>query len=301
VVYMLQGHGEKNLATLGLAPSVATENYKVGYINLVSESAVPSDADILVAMGPNLDLTAGDFEKLRLFLGNGGRALILLDIPNVPNSKPITADLLKSYGIAMRNLVVVEGDTSQITLNNPLYLLPKKEYHGITEPLTKANLPVFLPAAQAIETLASRKSFLTIEPLLSSSGNSWGKEDYQNLQTLDKQEGDPQGPFTLAVAITEKSSDPARRDAKLVVVGSSLFLEQEYTNAMPGNSELFLNAMGWLSERKLNISIRAKDLRMSSLRLNTFWSYALSGIAVILMPLSILGWGFVVWMKRRHL
>jgi ABC-2 type transport system permease protein len=301
VVYVLQGHGEQNLSALGLATAIADENYQVGYINLISERALPPDADVLLVMGPNLDLSTEDAEKIRSFLETGGRALILLDIPSVPNSRPVTSELLKSFGIAMRNLLVVEGDTSMISLNNPLYLLPKLEYHPITEPLSKNNLSIFLPASQAIDILTSRKAYLTMEPLLSSSAKSWGKEKYQNLSSLDREEGDPSGPFTLAMAITEKSGDPAKRDGKLVVAASSIFLREEFTRTQPGNSEFFLNAMGWLGEKKLNISIRPKDLSSSRLRIDSNSSYILSGIAVILMPLFILGWGFVIWVRRRHL
>jgi ABC-type uncharacterized transport system involved in gliding motility auxiliary subunit len=301
VVYAIQGHGESNFDVLSLTTAAAYENYEVRYISLLTVDAVPSDADILLVLGPTLDLTAEDAVKIRSYLTAGGRAAFLLDIPAVPNSRPVTNDLLKSYGVNMRNLVVVEGDTTRIVLNNPLYLLPRLEYHDITEPLNKNNLPVFIPTSQAIEVLTAKKQNLTVEPLLSSSVKSWGKEKYQNLQSLDKAEGDPGGPFTLAAAITEKSIDPAKKDAKLIVVASALFLQPEFTSAMPGNSELFLNALGWLREKELSISIRPKDMRTSRLTISSKTSYVLSGIAVILMPLIVLGWGLVVWIRRRHL
>jgi ABC-2 type transport system permease protein len=301
VAYAIQGHGESNLASLGLTAAMENDNYLVRYINLPTVREVPPDADMVLLMGPTFDLPAEDAGKIGSYLAEGGRALILLDIPSIPNSRPITNDLLKSYGISMRNLLVVEGDTGQIALGNPLYLLPKLEYHDITEPLNKSNLRIFIPSAQAIEMLPARKAYLTIEPLLSSSSQSWGKERYQNLPSLDREEKDPAGPFTLSVAITGKSNDPARKDMKLVVVSSSVFLKEQFRSAMPGSSEFFLNTLAWMNEKSINIAIRAKDTSASRLRIDSGSTYALAGITVILMPLLVLGWGFVVWMRRRHL
>ena len=42
---MLDGHGELTLGTLGLTNAVSNENYEVKELNLLTEKAVPADAE----------------------------------------------------------------------------------------------------------------------------------------------------------------------------------------------------------------------------------------------------------------
>jgi hypothetical protein len=42
-------------------------------------------------------------------------------------------------------------------------------------------------------------------------------------------------------------------------------------------------------------------MQQMRLSISNLWALLLSGIVVIVLPLLILGSGFVVWMRRRHL
>ena len=62
-----------------------------------------------------------------------------------------------------------------------------------------------------------------------------------------------------------------------------------------------MNTLGWLKGQKESLSIRPKSMQQMRLSISGLWSLILSGIVVIVLPLLILGAGFVVWMRRRHL
>jgi ABC-2 type transport system permease protein len=298
---VLQGHGESTLGALGLSGAVENDNYEVRELNLLTVAAVPPDADVLLVISPKNDLSAEDAEKIRVYLSHGGRAAFFLDLPPMGTALPNLDDLLRSYGIAMKRLLVVEGDQNSIAFANPLFLLPKQQNHEILAPLQKAGLPLLLPASQAIETLPLKKRSLKIEPLLATTANSWGKPSYAKLASAAKDRGDVEGPFTLAVAVTDPAETAGGRDAKLVVVGSSGLLVREVAARAPGNADFFMNSLGWMKERKDTITIRPKSIATFPLRINGLQSLLLSGLVVILMPLIVLGWGFAVWMRRRHL
>jgi ABC-type uncharacterized transport system involved in gliding motility auxiliary subunit len=300
-LYVLRGHGEASLSDLGLATAVGNDNYEVKDLTLLTVASVPADADVLAILGAKTDLSAQDAEKIRTYLAAGGRAAIFLDLPAHKTPLPNLEDLLKSYGIAMERLVVIEGDSSRIAFGNPAFLLPKLETHDILAPLEKGGLPVLVPGSQAVEILPLKKRSLKIEPLLTTTANSWGKPNYENATTASKEKGDLEGPFTLAVAVTDPAAEAGGRDGKLVVVGSAGILTREAVARAPGNTDFFMNSLGWLKERKDTITIRPKSLQTFPLRINAVQSLLLSGLVVILMPLLILGSGFGVWMRRRHL
>jgi ABC-type uncharacterized transport system involved in gliding motility auxiliary subunit len=103
------------------------------------------------------------------------------------------------------------------------------------------------------------------------------------------------------VAITDPASDPSKKDTRLIVVGSASFLAQSFWTQVPGNADFFLNSLGWLKGKTEEITVRPKSVLTMRLGLNNLQALLFSGIVVILMPLLVLGAGFTVWIRRRHL
>jgi ABC-type uncharacterized transport system involved in gliding motility auxiliary subunit len=121
------------------------------------------------------------------------------------------------------------------------------------------------------------------------------------MKTLEKASGDLKGPFSLAVAVTDPSSDASKKDTRLLVIGTAGFLSQTIALRVPGNADFFLNGLGWLTEKKESISLRPKNLLSMRLRIGSLQAFLLSGLVVIVLPLLVLGAGLGVWMRRRHL
>jgi len=299
--YVLNGHGELTLGALGMNNAVSNENYETKELNLLTEKAVPADANIVVVLAPKKDLAPEDADKLRAWLAGGGRMAVLMDVITPGNQMPNLAGLLKTYGVEVQNVVVVEGDQNKVAAQNPLFVIPSLEYHDILSPLRTNKYDVVLIGAQAVRTLELKKKSLKIEPLLTSSAKSYGKRDIANAKSVQKEVGDLPGPFTLAVAITDPAPDPGAQDTKLVVVGDVKFLQSGLPSQVPGNGDFFMNSLGWLKGQKESLTIRPKNVQQMRLSISNLLALLLSGVVVIVLPLLILGAGFVVWMRRRHL
>jgi ABC-2 type transport system permease protein len=300
-VYVVKGYDASSLNDYGLTSTVEGQNYAVKDLDLIAAGSVPSDADVVLLANPGLDLTAADAEHLRTYLAGGGRLLVLLDLEHLAARTPQLEELLGNYGLAVQRLLVVEGDTNRYAYSRPFYLLPKYEYHAIVSPLSSADLPVLMPVAMALKVSALKKRALTIEALLTTSQNSWGKVNYSTATTTEKEAGDAEGPFTLAYAVTDPAQKTGARDTKLVVVSSAAFLQSSLQQVAAGNADFFLNSLSWLSEKKDEISVSAKSLQSYPLRISTLWGLILSAIVVLVIPLGVLGAGLGVWLRRRHL
>jgi len=299
-VYQLTGHGEQTLAALGLSTEMSNENYEVKDLNLLTEKAVPADADVVLVLAPRKDVSTEDADKLRTWLAGGGRMVVLMDVITRANPVPNLQGLLGTYGVQVRNQVVAEGDQNKLAAQNPFFIIPTLEYHDILSPLRTNNYDMVLIGAQPIQTLELRKRTLKIEPLLTSSDKSYAK-DPDTLKTASRERGDPSGPFTLAVAITDPAPDPGKQDTKLVVVGDVKFLQGGMPAQVPGNGDFFMNSIGWLKGQKENITIRPKSVQQMRLGLSNLQALLWSAFVVILLPVLILGSGLVVWLRRRHL
>ncbi len=296
VIYALEGHGEQSLP-MEIRKQLETENYELKSVNLYTAS-IPDDINILLVNSPQRDLTMTEVDKIREFLGNKGRAIFLVDL--LRNELPNFQTLLRSYGVAIQPIAIVEGDNNHYIQNNPLWLQPEMGTHQIIEPLVSDKMPVIMPVAQGIKILDVKRRSLNIEPLLTTSAAAWGKTDL-NTTSLTKTKDDLKGPFNVAVAITDESANPEGGDSRIVVVGNGMFLASDLINSIPGNANFLMNSFSWLQDQKVNLAIKPKSLLTMRLNINFFQSLLLSGIVVILIPLGILCAGLVVWLRRRHL
>lgn len=295
ILYTLTGHDEE-LLSLEITKQLDSENYLVKDINLLQGSASLTKDSILIIDAPKKDLSKDETEKIKTFLLSGGRAAFFMDITkeNLPNFQ----DVLSTYGVKLNNAVVIEGQTEN-TANSPAYLLPNLETHDIVNEIKASKSFVLMPLSQPVEILKSKKSSLAVEPVLTTSSNSWGKINL-NATTISKEKGDLQGPFNIAVAITDVDAS-AGRTTKLIVTGNGSFMNSDAISATNGtNLDFTINSLNWLQDKKDSISIRPKDLTAPYLIMNDFQKLALSGVVVILIPALVMIIGIVVWLRRRH-
>lgn len=297
VVYTLVGHGEESIP-YEIKNQLDIENYTIEELNLTTEDEVPEDAHSLLIISPKRDLTKDEEEKIRDYLSNQGRAMFFMKL--MKEDLPNFQSLLKSYGVALQHTVVVEGDSKQHA-GNPLWLVPNMESHDIISPLKSGQMGMILPVSQGIEILDIKKRSIKVDPLLITSENSWGKTDME-ATTIEKEDGDLEGPFNIAVAITDEIyEDNTKKETKIVLVANADFLSSDLVAQIPGNSNFLLNGINWLQDREESISIRPKSLRVPRLNISGQQQLIYAGIVVILIPLIILGSGLMVWLRRRHL
>jgi len=297
VVYVLTGHDQAPIP-FEVREQMELENFRIEEINLMTTESVPDDAHALLVISPKRDLTETEEQRLREYLERQGRAIFLMDI--MPQGLPRFEAIFKSYGVELNHLIVIEGD-AEMHVGNPLWLVPTMETHDIMTPLRAADMRMLLPVSQAIEIMDVRRRTLNVEPLLVTSESAWGKTDLES-QTMEKEDGDVEGPFNIGVAVTDEVFvDNQTKTTKIILLANAGFLNSEISSQVPGNANFLLNSLNWIQDREEAISIRPRSLATPRLNMNWLQQLIIAGVAVILIPLMILGSGLFVWMKRRHL
>jgi ABC-2 type transport system permease protein len=293
ILYTLSGHGEAALSS-DLTKQLEVENYTVKELNLLQGGAALTKDSMLVITSPKRDLSKEEAEKIRIFLSEGGRAAFFIDVTEqvLPNLQ----ELLNFYSVKLQNAVVVEGEAGRAA-QSQIELLPEIKPHDIVGAIKSENMLIFTPLSQGIEQLELKRDAISIEPILSTSSNSWAKVNL-NAATLTKEAGDLTGPFNIAVAITEEASD---KTAKLVVVGSSNFMNSNMIEATNGaNLDFAMNSFNWLQDKNDGTSIRPKSLNIENLTMTKAQRLTLSAVAVIFIPGVVMAAGIMVWLRRRH-
>lgn len=297
VIYRLIGHDELELPE-GFVELTKKENYCIEDLDLLTVEAVPEDAAMIMMLSPAKDLTEEEDQKLRDYLTNGGRMVMFIDY--VAAERPNLEELLATYGLRVEKQFVIEGDANSRLTNNPFYLIPRYQEHVLTEPMIAARHLLVMPLTQPITSLQARRASLKIYPLLTSSDNSWAKSDFE-AQTLDWAEGEPVGPFNVAVAVTD-GEDYGPAPAKLVVISTSGLLVEQFDQFSRGaNSDFVINSINWLNEAQENITVRPKPFKNTYLSMTYMQQLILAAAFVIVLPVLVFLTGFVVWKRRRNL
>lgn len=156
-----------------------------------------------------------------------------------------------------------------------------------------------LSTAQGLTVADELPDGVSVTELLTTSDSAYSKAAGYDLTTYDREEGDLDGPFALAVAITDQVSDET--ESKVVWVSSS-YLVDDVTNEMisGGNQDFFLNALSWMVDQEESISIHAKSLSYDYLTINSATASTLTIVVVALIPLAYLGVGLYIWIRRKR-
>ncbi len=303
-VYVLEGHNEYSLQDLGLEDVVRKANFATGSVNLLREGAVPADAEVLVILSPERDLTANEAEAVLSYLQKGGALFLSLDMTGT--ARPNLDKLLEMYNIMIDTGFVMEKDSNRLLpgmSNNPLFFSPGlAEDNIITDSLRENSLDTFVFTSMGIRETEIKRRNMKFTPILSSSNSSWLRSDLNNTSEF-RTSGDIPGPVPVAASVAETNRDTgAEEGARIIVLASGKSLA-----SLPGigqikaNIEFFLNSLNWLSEQEESINIPSKSLFRLPVRLNALQAWIYAGICVILIPLAIIIAAAVILYRRKNL
>lgn len=299
VLYTLEGHDEVSMGTT-MTETIQKANIEIQSLNLLTQESVPEDASCLLIFAPATDLSEDEANKIIEYLESGGKALILSDYTG--EEMPNFQSVLENYGVRTVDGIVMEGDTEHYISQNPYYLLPDIESNDATSGLSSGSRYVLLALAQGIETMDNVRDSLNVQSILTTSDSAYSKTDLENMQTMEKESSDIDGPFNLGVAITEEVSDDAKTQI-VYIASSSIFDDTINSYVSGGNYELLTSVLSWLCQTDQDgtntISIASKSLDTSTLTISaadvSFWSIVVTAV----IPVCVLLIGFGIWMKRR--
>lgn len=219
-VYTLTGHSESELSTT-MSSAVEKENIELESLNLLTEDAVPEDADALLVLSPQTDLSTEETNKLLSYLMTGGKAFFITDYTGT--EMPNLTSLLNYYGIEVEDGVVLEGD-AQHYVQVPYYLVPTIQSTDVSEAMTGGSAYVLLAAAQGLSTSEDVRDTVTVTEVLTTSDSAYSKTDVANMTTYSKEDGDVDGPFALGMLAAENVTltDEVLEQAQELLSESSL-------------------------------------------------------------------------------
>jgi ABC-type uncharacterized transport system involved in gliding motility auxiliary subunit len=308
-VCLIEGHGEAALddvqdpRALGLAKqALENENYKVQSVLLASLESIPAECNAALILGPERPFLERERQALDTYLRGGGHLLATL----APQRGNDLLPLFASFGINAGSDIVVD-QVVRLFQGPALGLEPLVEEYDPTHEITR-NLRgrTLFPLTRSVSAESGGSSNLKVTELAKTSPNSWAEADvtavFQNgVATLDAT--DRRGPVAIAAAaemdLAAGDRGAGAKKARLVVFGSTQFLENQNVDGTFFNRDFYLNAVGWLTGQEDLLSIRARSIRASQVSFTPDEGAVIFYLSVLIIPEIILIVGLYAWWRRE--
>src|SRR3954471_6935516 len=318
-VYFTQGHGEKDTTSAEhdgyniIATALGRENYTVDKIAIAQAGSIPDDAAVVVVAGPKVDFFAPEVEALKKYLDKQGKLLLELDPPDKADSPALTnlAALAHDWGVDVRNNVVVDvsGMGRMIGTDASVPVVATYPSHAITQRFT--FLTAF-PLSREATPISGGVNGHIAQPFIETSARSWAETDIKALLAsgevaLDESKGDKKGPIVIGSAVTapvasaapaKPGDDTPKPETRVAVIGDSDFAANGGLG-IQGNRDLFMNAVGWLSQQENLISIRPKEADDRRITLTATQQNNITWLSLLLVPGFVFATGVYTWWRRR--
>ncbi len=291
--YTLTGHGESELPAT-FADSLEKENITLEELSLLNTDEIPEDADVLIVYAPQSDISEDEAEMLSDYVSGGGKLLVMAG-PVQDAELTNLYSTLEPYGVTPVEGVVVEGDRAHYALTTPAALMPDMASSTITDALIEEGYYIIMPVASGLE-VGTNSTSATVTSLLTTSDAAFSKLASHDMTTYEKEDGDIDGPFSLAVSVEYGDG------GGIVWFSSSSYLNDLYNAYSSGaNNDLTMNAVSSLVGESEAMAIRSKSLNYNYLTISDSTAGLLKVLMIGVLPLAFLAAGIAVVVRRRRL
>ena len=270
---------------------IEKENIETTTFSLLNEDSVPEEADCVLIYGPTSDISTEEKEVLSEYVTDGGRLMVLAG-PSEEGTLKNLYSLLADYNVEVTDGIVVESDRERYAFQAPYILLPEIRSSEITEPLIEENYYAIMPITQG---LIVRDTSGAVTELLTASETAYSKAAGYDISTYEKEDGDVDGPFALAVSVD------CGNEGQIVWFASAGLLDETYNSYSSGaNLDLGMNAMSTLMGEREAAAIRSKSLSYNYLTISESTSSFLKALMIGGFLLAFLGAGIYTIVSRRR-
>lgn len=287
-LYLLDGHGEAELPS-EFQTQIEKENMDLESFSLLNTDEIPEDADALLIYAPESDISDEEATLLEDYLEAGGKLLVIAG-PTENGTLTNLYSVLESYGVEAADGLVVDTDREHYAFQQPYILLPDVQSNDITDPLIKAKYYAIFPLAQGLTIMGSSAT-----ALLTTSDEAFSKAAGFQLDTYEKEDGDTDGPFAVAVSVDTGN------EGQLIWFASSYFLDEMYNAYSSGaNLDLAMNALSILIGEREAVSIRSKSLSYNYLTISESAASMLKTWMIGVIPGAFVVYGVFTVIERRR-
>ena len=305
-ICQLMGHGEHLVdsdARSGYSSYqllLMDQGYDVRPLYLSETRKVPGSCDVLVIAGPKLQPEPSELEDIEAHLARGGAVLAMFD-PPTPSG---WVDWMAKWRVGLTGDVLIAVDRVGAERGISARTIVVDDGYGDHEVVSSLQgMPTMFPLVQTLAMVGEPDSTVAGAIILQSSDQTWSETDpdtrFMGRPSYNR-EVDGKGPLSFGMVLEIQLGDEGNPSGRMMVVGNSEFLNNATINQF-GNSDLMLNAIGWLAREEGLIQIRGKDPLSQPVILSQDAKNVLGWGSILGWPLFVgsLALGFMLMARRE--
>jgi ABC-type uncharacterized transport system involved in gliding motility auxiliary subunit len=302
VVGLLQGEGELPLEKLQLLQSALAGSWELRPVQLAGKDRFDAALDALLVVGPKTALPPTTVKAIDQLLMEGKSVALFLDALQVDlhNFAPEPAahglnELLSTWGITVGDKLVADVSSATINVSErrgsymvqmpvPYPFLPVVKRLEGESPISQGLGDALFPFATEVSVKAPEGATGVV--LARSSNKSWLESSPPNVdprRDWRNENPTPSGPHPLMVQLSGKlrshfASEAAqsvggtpvlaqsKSEARLVVVGTSGVVQDDFLSSSRGNQALLMNVVDWMMLDPALLAMRNRGLQQATLQ-----------------------------------
>ncbi|MBV9776159.1 MAG: Gldg family protein [Acetobacteraceae bacterium] len=266
----------------------------IGYsdraLTTTTATAVPADCALVADLGPRDAYSPAEVKLLRDYAAGGGRLLLMYD-PEFPVSPELQA-MFGDLGVQVGDGSVLDPVNHAGTEADKV-AVPYYPPHPITNDVAMTVFPAPRPLR-----LLKRLPNVEATALVQTSTESYVQQVGGTLATLAATQVAARGPKTLALAMDGIWPGGGQKPFRLVLVGSAGFATNAFFPYV-SNGDLAVSMVRWLAGDLSTPKLRPITYSLPEIQLAAQQMRATFVVVVILLPLSVILLGVLVWRRRR--
>lgn len=275
-VYRTAGHGESTFSTT-INDLFGKSNFSVSELNTLMQNEIPEDCDLLLCYAPTTDFTEDEKNMISEYIQSGGDVFLILSASQ--SETPNLDALLLEYG--MQKAAGYIADVERCYQGNYYYIFPELSLSGDMAAGMSSEMVLVAESLGVTETEPARDT-ISLSAFMETSSSAYAVDEENAVA----------GTYVLGAVATED-------EGQFTVITAEYLINSSITDTFTTleNLTLFMNAVTNHFDDVENISIAAKSLTITY---NTVQHAGAFGIFFIFgIPLLIVGYGFIKWLKRR--
>jgi len=296
------GHGERkpdgraNYDWNDFSKKLKIKGITTELLKLNETPNIPDVAAIVIA-SPQVDYLPGEVKLIIDYVKHGGNVLWVQEPGKSLFGLQPLAELL---GINFYPGTIVDPTAQLMNVNDPSFsIVPNYPAHPITRDFQYITI---FPSAVGIIHLAVKEDWLT-EPFLQTVARSWSETGVLKGAIDYNADTDIVGPLTIGLSLTrknkkEETADNNSKEQRIVILGDGDFLSNTYLGNQ-GNLNIGHNIINWISNDDSFISIPSSSAVDSQINISDLVGAIIGLFFLIILPLTLIVSGTLIWYKRR--
>lgn len=293
------GHDETS--SVSLYNLLSEEGYEVGLIDLTTHE-IPEDTQLLIISNPTRDFAGlaaennggtNEIRAINNYLANGyGNVMVFLS-PETPEL-PELSEYLSEWGIGYDSGKVLMDSASNTIDTSNLQIIAG--YCGASDSYEYQLHKT--ASSKSVKMISARSTVLkaldnSAVPVLAASPSC------VSVTGDNKTEPCASSPLVLLSSRSRYVNNQEVR-SNMLVFSSPYFFNSEYTStSVYGNAEMLYGAMKLFGNNAVSVDISTKPFGDTSLDITNSTATAMTVVIVAVLPVIILVFGIVVWLRRK--